>query len=128
MQPNSSCTSRACLLSICRCCPALPACVRCVAVCSVQTNHIQTVLLLFGLLTIKDPVPPAPPRYDLAWVQLALMYLTDEDAVALLRRCARGLKPGGLLVVKEGALEHGFVDYILDKPNHGFGRCASLMR
>jgi len=53
----------------------------------------------------------APPAasYDVIWVQWALLYLTDADAVAFLRRAAGALKPGGVLVVKENIAASGFV-------------------
>mmetsp|Transcript_23081 Transcript_23081/g.72557 ORF Transcript_23081/g.72557 Transcript_23081/m.72557 type:complete len:284 (+) Transcript_23081:47-898(+) len=43
----------------------------------------------------------APGKYDLIWCQWLLMYLTDEDALDLLRRARKGLAPGGLLLLKE---------------------------
>ncbi|CAE8639147.1 unnamed protein product, partial [Polarella glacialis] len=40
--------------------------------------------------------------YDLVWCQWVLMYITDTDAVAFLRRAAAALlAPGGTIVVKE---------------------------
>lgn len=33
-------------------------------------------------------------RYDVVWVQWALLYLTDDDAVAFFRRAGQALKPG----------------------------------
>merc|ERR1711862_732197 len=40
--------------------------------------------------------------YDLIWCQWLLMYLTDTDSLALLRRASAGLsRRGGLLIVKE---------------------------
>lgn len=44
---------------------------------------------------------PEPGRYDCVWIQWALLYLTDEDAIALFHRCAQNLKPGGIICVKE---------------------------
>merc|ERR1712216_119698 len=42
-----------------------------------------------------------PGHYDLIWCQWLLMYLTDSDALDLLRRLKGGLPPAGILVVKE---------------------------
>merc|ERR1712167_313633 len=39
---------------------------------------------------------PAKGRYSLVWIQWCIIYLTDDDLVAFLRRCAEGLAPGGL--------------------------------
>ncbi|EIE19830.1 hypothetical protein COCSUDRAFT_30891 [Coccomyxa subellipsoidea C-169] len=52
---------------------------------------------------------PEPQRYDLIWIQWALLYLTDDDLLALLERCKGGLKPGGLMIFKENVCENGFV-------------------
>lgn len=38
-----------------------------------------------------------------------LLYLTDDDLVALLQRCAAALRPGGLIVIKENVCASGFV-------------------
>ena len=52
---------------------------------------------------------PAPRRFDVIWVQWCMGHLTDEDFVIFLRRCCDGLKPGGLVVVKENNCADGFV-------------------
>ncbi|GAB4813805.1 hypothetical protein N2152v2_000851 [Parachlorella kessleri] len=52
---------------------------------------------------------PEPQRYDVIWVQWALLYLTDDDAVAFFQRCMDNLKPGGLIFVKENICGEGFV-------------------
>lgn len=44
---------------------------------------------------------PAAGTYDVVWVQWVLGHLTDADLVAFLRRCKAGLRPNGILVVKE---------------------------
>lgn len=43
---------------------------------------------------------PAQP-YALVWIQWTAIYLTDRDFVALLKRCASSLVPGGVIVLKE---------------------------
>jgi protein N-terminal methyltransferase len=52
---------------------------------------------------------PEPGRYDCIWVQWCLLYLTDDDLIACLRRAATGLKGGGRIVVKENICKKGFV-------------------
>lgn len=70
-----------------------------------------------------------PHRYDCIWVQWACLYLTDgaivraatykaalahvtkhtpDDLVAFFKRCHAGLKPGGVLFVKENVCKEGF--------------------
>jgi protein N-terminal methyltransferase len=52
---------------------------------------------------------PAPGRYDVIWVQWAMLYLTDEDAISFLNRCAAALKPGGVIFIKENVCAQGFI-------------------
>ncbi|KAI8819836.1 alpha-N-methyltransferase NTM1 [Fimicolochytrium jonesii] len=50
---------------------------------------------------------PDEGRYDLIWTQWVLGHLTDEDFVAFFQKCKRGLKPNGLIGVKENVTRHG---------------------
>ena len=40
-------------------------------------------------------------NYDCFWVQWAIMYLTDDDAIAFLARCKEHLQPNGIIFVKD---------------------------
>lgn len=40
-------------------------------------------------------------QYDLFWIQWAIMYLTDDDAVAFLKRCRDHLTKNGIIVIKD---------------------------
>lgn len=48
-------------------------------------------------------------RYDCIWIQWCLLYLTDADVKAMFSRARVGLKPDGLIVVKENVCREGFV-------------------
>ena len=50
-----------------------------------------------GLQTFDPP----PACYDCIWIQWVVGHLTDEDFVTFLERCKRGLKPGGVIVIKD---------------------------
>lgn len=52
---------------------------------------------------------PEEGRYDALWIQWALMYLTDEDAVAFLRRCKARMKSKGMIFLKENVCDRGFI-------------------
>ena len=39
--------------------------------------------------------------YDVIWVQWVVGHLTDDDFVAFFQRCRKGLKPDGVIVLKE---------------------------
>jgi len=67
---------------------------------------------------------PPPASYDVIWVQWALLYLTDADAIAFLKRAAAALKPGGVLVVKENIAASGFV---VDKEDRSLTRSHPYM-
>jgi len=58
-------------------------------------------------------VPPEAQvsHYDTIWVQWVVIYLTDDDFVQFLKACARALKPGGIIVIKENVLRD-------DDPRH----------
>ncbi|KAL3911895.1 MAG: hypothetical protein SGPRY_008524, partial [Prymnesium sp.] len=45
--------------------------------------------------------PAAGKAYSCVWVQWVLNYLTDDDLILFLHRCASALEPGGAIVVKE---------------------------
>ncbi|CAL8102895.1 unnamed protein product [Calicophoron daubneyi] len=49
---------------------------------------------------LQDFTPPRG-RYDLVWIQWVLGHLADITLVSFLKRCARALSPGGVIVVKE---------------------------
>ncbi len=44
---------------------------------------------------------PEPGRYDVIWIQWVLGHLTDEDFIAFFKRCKAGLRPNGIICVKE---------------------------
>jgi protein N-terminal methyltransferase len=52
---------------------------------------------------------PEPNRYNVIWVQWAMLYLTDDDAIAFLQRCAAALRPGGMIFIKENVCAQGFI-------------------
>ncbi|EDV26379.1 N-terminal Xaa-Pro-Lys N-methyltransferase 1-B [Trichoplax sp. H2] len=44
---------------------------------------------------------PEPAKYDVIWCQWVLAYLTDDDLIAFLARCKKGLNSHGLIFIKE---------------------------
>ena len=72
---------------------------------------------------------PEAARYDCIWVQWVVIYLTDVDFVMFLKRCARGLKPGGVIVIKENVLaESSTKDFILDDEDSSLTRSQEYMK
>jgi protein N-terminal methyltransferase len=61
--------------------------------------------------------------FDCFWLQWTLMFLTDDDCVALLRRCAAHLRPNGIIVVKENVvLSREKADALWWELDHSFSR------
>ena len=60
--------------------------------------------------------PPQPNMYHLIWIQWVFCYLTDNDAIAFLKRCRKGLvQEGGLIILKENACPLDSTDdFVLD--------------
>lgn len=83
-------------------------------------GHRAVGFFQMGLQDFK----PEPQRYDVIWVQWALLYLTDDDAVAFFQRCMDNLKPGGLIFVKENVCQEGF---IVDKDDASLTRSHQYM-
>jgi protein N-terminal methyltransferase len=48
-------------------------------------------------------------RYDCIWIQWVIGHLTDKDFVAFMQRCIKGLKPNGVICLKENNSKDGFV-------------------
>ncbi|KAK8744171.1 hypothetical protein OTU49_001030 [Cherax quadricarinatus] len=53
---------------------------------------------------------PRPNTYDVVWCQWVLGHLTDADLEDFFRRMAYGLKPCGVIVVKENVTSSGKVE------------------
>jgi protein N-terminal methyltransferase len=43
--------------------------------------------------------------YDIIWIQWVIGYLTDDDLVDFLKRCALSLRRGGVVIVKDNTCE-----------------------
>lgn len=56
---------------------------------------------------------PSASTYSMIWVQWVFCYLTDEDAVAFLKRCSESLVEGGVIVLKENTCDKDD-DFIVD--------------
>ncbi|PNW82111.1 hypothetical protein CHLRE_06g274400v5 [Chlamydomonas reinhardtii] len=63
-------------------------------------------------------------RYDCIWIQWCMLYLTDVDFISLFQRAAVGLKPDGLIFVKENICKDGFV---VDNDDSSLTRSNSYM-
>nr|SVE74471.1 EOG090X0EJQ [Daphnia barbata] len=68
---------------------------------------------------------PETSVYDVMWIQWVLGHLTDEDLIAFFKRCKLGLKPRGLIVLKENLTSSGEVE--MDNTDSSVTRPRSLV-
>lgn len=63
----------------------------------------------FMPVSLQDFVPE-PNKYDIIWAQWVLGHLTDAHFVRFLEDCTKGLKPNGMIIVKENITSSGQVE------------------
>lgn len=66
---------------------------------------------------------PEPGTYDVIWAQWVLLYLPDDDLSRFLDRCKRGLKPSGLICIKENVVLEG--KWVVDREDNSIARTDS---
>uniref|UniRef100_A0A8R1E318 Alpha N-terminal protein methyltransferase 1 n=1 Tax=Caenorhabditis japonica TaxID=281687 RepID=A0A8R1E318_CAEJA len=69
-----------------------------------------------GLQTFSPP----ENRYDVIWIQWVSGHLVDEDLVDFFKRCSKGLKPGGCIVLKENVTNND--KRLFDDEDHSWTR------
>ncbi|GKY93181.1 hypothetical protein MPSEU_000286000 [Mayamaea pseudoterrestris] len=69
---------------------------------------------------------PASAVYSLIWIQWVLCYLTDQDAIRFLQRCASALVNGGYICVKENTCVTE--DFVLDVQDASVTRSVSYLK
>jgi protein N-terminal methyltransferase len=79
---------------------------------------------------------PEPQRYDLIWCQWVLSHLTDDDFLLFMNRCAKALRPNGIMILKENVIHHGHAvdsplptaedDYVVDEEDSSVTRSLRL--
>ena len=73
---------------------------------------------------LQDFTPQAG-RYSVIWIQWVIGHLTDEDFVAFLDRCKTGLRPGGMVCIKDNVLKHG---YAVDEDDSSITRSDGMIK
>ncbi|CAJ1388798.1 unnamed protein product [Effrenium voratum] len=69
---------------------------------------------------------PEEARYDVIWAQWVLLYLTDEDLVAFLERCKKGLSSNGTIFVKENVVIEG--QWNVDRDDNSISRTDAMYK
>uniref|UniRef100_UPI00398EF0F1 N-terminal Xaa-Pro-Lys N-methyltransferase 1 n=1 Tax=Pristiophorus japonicus TaxID=55135 RepID=UPI00398EF0F1 len=57
---------------------------------------------------------PQPQRYDVIWIQWVIGHLTDEHLTQFLKRCQKGLRPNGIVCVKDNVSQEGVIEDDVD--------------
>lgn len=65
---------------------------------------------------------PAENTYDLIWIQWVIGHLNDIDFVQFFQRCIRGLKPNGVIVLKDNAIIDPSTAYCIDLDDNSVAR------
>ena len=71
---------------------------------------------------------PAPNTYDCIWTQWVIGHLHDIDFVRFLRRCAAGLRPGGVIVLKDNCIDVITTTFMVDKDDSSINRHIEYIR
>ncbi|XP_078281983.1 N-terminal Xaa-Pro-Lys N-methyltransferase 1 [Rhinoraja longicauda] len=57
---------------------------------------------------------PQPQRYDVIWIQWVIGHLTDDHLAQFLKRCQKGLRPNGIICVKDNVSQEGVIEDEVD--------------
>jgi len=69
---------------------------------------------------------PAPNTYDVIWIQWVIGHLHDLHFVSFFRRCAKGLRPGGIIALKDNTTEN--CTFLVDKDDSSVARHLDYIR
>ena len=69
---------------------------------------------------------PSPNTYDVIWIQWVIGHLHDIDFVHFFRRCAAGLRPGGIIALKDNSTES--CAFLVDKEDSSIARHTEYIR
>lgn len=74
---------------------------------------------------LQDFQPPCA-TYDVIWIQWVIGHLHDLDFVNFFRRCATGLRPGGVIILKDNTTAN--CTFLVDKEDSSVARHAEYIR
>ena len=69
---------------------------------------------------------PLDCHYDVIWCQWVLGHLTDDHLIGFFKRCLKGLKPNGFVIVKENITSSGETE--MDDEDSSVTRPLSLLK
>ncbi|KAA8500074.1 Alpha N-terminal protein methyltransferase 1 [Porphyridium purpureum] len=77
-------------------------------------------------LGVTHEAQPGPAKYDAIWIQWCVIYLTDAHFVRFLQQCARSLKPGGAIWIKDNVVLRG--GFVVDNSDSSITRTEAQMQ
>jgi len=79
----------------------------------------------FAAVTLQDLEFPEA-SYDVIWAQWVVLYLPDDDLLAFLLRCMKGLRRRGLICIKENVVIEG--TFMVDREDNSISRTDAQMK
>jgi len=80
-----------------------------------------------NLLTVGlQNFAPEPNTYDIIWIQWVIGHLHDLDFISFFRRCAAGLRPGGVIILKDNCVAE--YTFVVDKADSSVARNGEYMQ
>eukprot|EP01036_Dinobryon_divergens_P043180 gene43180-57456_t len=68
---------------------------------------------------------PAPNTYDVIWIQWVIGHIHDIDCMRFFERCAAGLKPNGVVILKDNTTEDW--TFVVDKTDSSVSRAPAYI-
>lgn len=68
---------------------------------------------------------PAANTYDVIWIQWVIGHLHDLDCITFFRRCAAGLNPNGVIILKDNTSEDW--TFVVDKVDTSISRSSKYI-
>lgn len=69
---------------------------------------------------------PEPNSFDCIWIQWVIGHLHDLDFIKFFKRCSKGLRPGGIIVLKDNCAENW--TFVVDKQDSSVARCKEYVK
>lgn len=83
----------------------------------------RTTCIVEGL---QDFAPP-PGTYDVIWIQWVIGHVHDLDVIKFFKRCALGLKPTGVIVLKDNIASRDYT-FVVDNDDSSVSRSMSYIK
>lgn len=82
-----------------------------------EADQSRTTCIVQGL----QDFTPDPNTYDVIWIQWVIGHIFDLDAIMFFKRCAAGLKPNGVIVLKDNIASKDYT-FVVDKEDSSVAR------